>query len=50
VIIHRTDNQSEVAYDRQSQIARLDQALDEATTRGWLVVRIKSNWNLIVKK
>ncbi len=50
VIIHHTDDQREVAYDRHSPIGRLDKALDEAPTRNWLVVSMKSDWDLIFKK
>lgn len=50
VLIHHTDEQREVAYDRQSPIGRLDKALDEAPARNWLVVSMKSDWGLIFKK
>jgi len=43
-IVHHDDAAREWAYDRQSQIGRLDAALDEARTRGWTVVSIKSDW------
>jgi phosphoserine phosphatase len=50
VIIHHTDNEREVAYDRKSPIGRLDKALDEAALRNWLVVSMKSDWALIFRK
>jgi len=46
-LVHHTDSEREWAYDRESQIGRLDKALDEATTRGWVVVDMKQNWKLI---
>ncbi len=44
MIIHHTDNQREVAYDRQSRIGRLDKALDQAPGVGWTVVDMKRDW------
>lgn len=46
-LIHHTDGEREWAYDRQSSVARLDQALDEAQQRGWTVVDMKRDWNRI---
>jgi phosphoserine phosphatase len=50
VIIHHTDNEREVAYDRKSSVGRLDKALDEAAIQNWLVVSMKSDWALIFRK
>jgi phosphoglycolate phosphatase-like HAD superfamily hydrolase len=44
VIIHHTDAEREYAYDRKSPIGRLDNALDEAKQRGWIVVDMKKDW------
>lgn len=49
VIIHHTDNEREVAYDRKSSIGRLDKALDEAAIRQWLVVSMKADWAQIFR-
>ncbi|MCB8821982.1 HAD family hydrolase [Microvirga rosea] len=49
LIVHHTDVEREYAYDRQSQIGRLDKALDEAPKRGWLVVDMKRDWKTIYK-
>ena len=46
-IVHHTDAVREYAYDRESHIGRLDKALDEAKTRGWLIVDMKLDWNAI---
>jgi phosphoserine phosphatase len=50
VIIHHTDNEREVAYDRKSSVGRLDKALDEAAIQNWLVVSMKSDWAQIFRK
>lgn len=50
VIIHHTDNEREVAYDRKSPVGRLDKALNEAAIQNWLVVSMKSDWAQIFKK
>ncbi len=44
VIIRHTDGEREWAYDRDSSVGRLDQALDEADERGWVVVDMKADW------
>jgi len=44
LIVHHTDAEREAAYDRDSHIGKLDAALDEAPSRGWVVVDMKSDW------
>jgi phosphoglycolate phosphatase-like HAD superfamily hydrolase len=46
-IVHHTDAEREYAYDRQSQIGKLDKALDVAVKRGWTVVDMKQDWKTI---
>ena len=45
--VHHTDPQREWAYDRDSHIGKLDKGLDEAKTRSWTVVDMKSDWKKI---
>jgi hypothetical protein len=47
LLVHHTDSGREWAYDRQSSIGRLDQALDEAQAKGWTVVDMKNDWKVI---
>ncbi|HEY2774801.1 MAG TPA: HAD family hydrolase [Candidatus Binatia bacterium] len=47
VYIHHTDAAREWAYDRTSKIGRLDKGLDEAKTRRWTVVDMKSDWKTV---
>ena len=47
VLIKHTDDEREWAYDRDSPVGRLDKALDEAQDRGWTVVDMKNDWNVI---
>jgi hypothetical protein len=47
LIVHHTDADREYAYDRQSSIGRLDQALDEAKTQGWAIVDMKQDWKRV---
>jgi len=47
VIVHHTDAEREWAYDRKSSIGRLDEALDEAQAKGWLVVDVKKDWKRV---
>ena len=46
-LVHHTDAKREWAYDRNSQIGRLDKALDQAQTKGWTVVDMATEWNRI---
>jgi phosphoserine phosphatase len=50
VIIHHTDNEREVAYDRKSPVGRLDKALNQAAIQNWLVVSMKSDWAQIFRQ
>lgn len=47
LIVHHTDKEREWAYDRDSQIGKLDKALAEAGTAGWIVVDMKTDWSRI---
>jgi hypothetical protein len=47
LIVHHTDAEREYAYDRESQVGKLDKALDAAPARGWIVVNMKDDWNKI---
>lgn len=47
LIVHHTDADREWAYDRDSHIGQLNKALDEAASRGWIVVDMQHDWNLI---
>ncbi|MEM7628819.1 MAG: HAD family hydrolase [Planctomycetota bacterium] len=44
VLIRHTDAEREWAYDRDSHIGRLDEALDQAGERGWVVVDMAGDW------
>ena len=47
LIVHHTDAEREWAYDRDSSIGRLDQALDAAAEHGWTVVNMKQDWKQV---
>ena len=47
VIVHHTDAEREYAYDRQSNIGKLDKALDEGKAKGWTVVDMKKDWKTV---
>jgi len=47
LLVHHTDAEREVAYDRKSPIGKLDKALDEANAKGWTVVSMKDDWNTV---
>ena len=50
LILHHDDEQREFSYDRNSEIGRLDKAIDDATGKGWTVADMKTDWNLIYPK
>jgi hypothetical protein len=47
LILHHTDAEREAAYDRESHFGKLDKALDEAPSRGWVVVDMKRDWKRV---
>lgn len=47
VYVHHDDAVREYAYDRKSQIGKLDKGLDEAPKRGWPVISMKNDWKVI---
>jgi phosphoglycolate phosphatase-like HAD superfamily hydrolase len=47
MIVHHTDADREWAYDRGSHVGRLEQGLDEAATRGWVVMDMKRDWKVV---
>jgi phosphoserine phosphatase len=49
-ILHHDDAEREYAYDRESHIGRLDQALDEARERGWIVASMKNDFEIVFAK
>jgi phosphoserine phosphatase len=46
-LVHHTDAEREWAYDRDSLVGRLDKALDDAQEKGWTVVDMKREWQVI---
>lgn len=46
-LVHHTDAKREWAYDRKSNIGRLDRALDQATRDHWVVVDMAEEWNRV---
>ena len=46
-LVHHTDAEREWAYDSDSHIGRLDKALTEARDKGWTVVDMKNDWDVI---
>ena len=43
-LVHHTDAEREYAYDRKSQVGKLDKAWDDAKAKGWTVVDMKNDW------
>jgi hypothetical protein len=46
LLVHHTDGIREYAYEASS-MGKLDVALTEAATRGWIVADMKNDWNRI---
>ncbi|HSA63654.1 MAG TPA: HAD family hydrolase [Nitrospira sp.] len=46
-LVHHTDAEREWAYDRSSDVGKLDKALDEAYLKGWTVVDMKNDWKRV---
>lgn len=47
LLVHHDDPAREFAYDRESSMARLDKAWDEAVAHGWVVVSMKRDWKTV---
>jgi hypothetical protein len=47
LFVHHDDAEREYAYDRNSHVGRLARGLDEAASRGWIVVSMKSDWRTV---
>jgi len=45
--VHHTDGECECAYDRNSDVGRLDKALDEAIAKNWTIIDTKQDWKVI---
>ena len=47
LLVHHDDGEREYAYDRKSPIGRLERGLDEAASRGWVIVSMKDDWRRV---
>ena len=47
LLVHHDDAEREFAYDRKSNVGKLDRAWDEAKVKNWIVVSMKSDWKKI---
>eukprot|EP00923_Selenidium_pygospionis_P025152 GHVN01044301.1.p1 GENE.GHVN01044301.1~~GHVN01044301.1.p1 ORF type:complete len:354 (-),score=70.63 GHVN01044301.1:87-1148(-) len=47
VLIHHTDEQREWAYDRETEMGRLDRGLSEVEREGWVLVDMKRDWDVV---
>ncbi len=47
LLVHHTDGDREWAYDRDSHVGRLDEALKQAHQNGWAVVDMKRDWKTV---
>ncbi|MDH3622437.1 MAG: haloacid dehalogenase-like hydrolase [Myxococcales bacterium] len=47
LLLHHDDAEREYAYDRDSMVGRLDEALDAAPTANWVVVSMKNDWTTV---
>jgi phosphoglycolate phosphatase-like HAD superfamily hydrolase len=46
-LVHHDDAEREWAYDRKSEVGKLDKAWDEAIAKGWIVLSMKDDWKTI---
>ncbi len=47
LILHHDDAEREYAYDRKSSVGRLERGLEEAASRGWVIVSMKDDWRRV---
>lgn len=50
MLVHHTDDEREWAYDRNSHVGRLDQALTDAPERNWTVIDMKCDWRQVFSR
>lgn len=46
-LVHHDDAKREYQYDRDSQVGRLDRALDAAAANHWLVISMEKDWRRV---
>lgn len=44
LLLHHTDAEREWAYDRDGHIGVLDQGLDDAAAKGWIIIDMAADW------
>ncbi len=47
LIVHHTDGHREVAYDRGSQMGRLDKGLADAASKKWTIIDMRDDWSRV---
>lgn len=47
LLLHHTDSRREWAYDRDSEVGRLDKALKLAPEKGWTVIDMQDDWRMV---
>ncbi len=47
IIVHHTDSTREYAYDRGSNVGKLEKGIDDAPKYGWMLVDMKRDWKKI---
>jgi hypothetical protein len=47
LFVHHTDAEREYAYDRADKLQRFDEGWDTALAKGWTVVDMKRDWNVV---
>jgi phosphoserine phosphatase len=50
LLVHHDDAQREYAYDSESHVGRLQEALDEAIARDWTVISMRGDWNCMFRR
>jgi phosphoserine phosphatase len=47
ILLHHTDGEREVAYDRASPFGRLDKGLANAASFGWQIIDMRNDWKQV---
>jgi hypothetical protein len=47
ILVHHTDGEREVAYDRASPFGRLDKGLANAAGLGWQIIDMRNDWKQV---
>lgn len=50
MIVHHDDAEREYAYDKETAFGKLEKALTDAKSHGWIIIQMKNDWRQLFKE